>query len=83
MIFNNFFIVHAIQILIVLELKILVVAMITILIWRLNHFNLAIDFKYQHIQIILSCKKLILHLSCFCSASTVESWEWAHMPRIL
>ena len=45
--------------------------MVTILIRGLNHFNIVMNFKYQHIWIMLSYKKLILRLSCLCSTPTV------------
>ena len=45
--------------------------MVTIFIRGVNHTNLVINFKYQAIWTILSHKKLILHLSCFCSTPTV------------
>ena len=46
--------------------------MVTIFIRGVNHTNLVINFKYQAIWTILSHKKLILHLSCFCSTPTVH-----------
>ena len=45
--------------------------MVTIFIRGVNHTNLIINSKYQAIWTILSHKKSILHLSCFCSTPTV------------
>ena len=49
--------------------------MVTIFIRGINHTNLVIDFKYQAIWIKFSHKKLILHLSCFCSTPTVHDFN--------
>ena len=56
-------------------MKIFVVAMVTIFIRGLNHFNIVMNFKYQYIRVMLSYKKLILRLSCFCSTPTVSQAE--------
>ena len=58
-------------------MKISVLAMVTTFIWELNHFNLVMNFKYQHIWVMLICKKLILRLSCFCSTPTVLKREFS------
>ena len=57
--------------------------MVTIFIRGVNNTNLIINFKYQAIWTILSHKKLILHLSCFCSTPTVECVNFKGSKNII
>ena len=57
--------------------------MVTIFIQGGNHTNLIINSKYQAIWTILSHKKSILHLSCFCSTPTVTNFFFSIPPSFI